>query len=112
MVTRFGGVSMSFELEEYTESIQLLYYEDENLFRDAAFGNIIYNIYEFITPSDLYLFRHDSKYYCFPMVGFRNIMCEIIVIPDETCGERYESGEDIGDDYERIDRYQRSRRGS
>jgi len=97
----------------------ILYYEDENIFRDADMGHIIYNIYEILTPSQIFLFRHSLEHNCFPTRYDRNVWCEIIVIPDETCGAQYEEEwpidddmvEDWGDDYERVGRYHRSKQG-
>jgi len=89
------------------EFILLCYYEDENIFTDGE-GHIIYNMFELITPNDLFLFRHDRGNNCFRLVYDPRFMCEIISIPDEVCGHQTKPHILLGDDYERIDRFERA----
>ena len=83
----------------------LYYYRDENLFIDDD-GHVVYDLFTMITPQNLFMFRHDEGYNTFPMVGNSNILCEIIPIPDEVCGWQELFDIDVGDDYERIERYE------
>ncbi len=80
----------------------LYYYEDENLFVDDD-GHVIHDLFNIITPHNLFMFKQDFGYNLFPVVGKRNVLCEIIPMPDEVGGPKEI---DIGDDYERIGRYE------
>lgn len=102
-IIRGGGVIVNDKLIFY-----LYYYEDENLFTDNG-GHVIYDIFNIITPQDLFLFQYDNGYNIFPMVWNPNTLCEIIPIPDEVCGLQDIPDIDIGDDYERIERYEKAR---
>ena len=83
----------------------LYYYEEENFFTDEN-GWIIYDLFNIITPLDLYLFQTDNGYNVFPMVGHDDVFCEIISVPDECCGlQEFPHPVDMGDDYETLDRY-------
>lgn len=83
----------------------LYYYEEENFFTDED-GWIIYDLFNIITPLNLYLFQTDNGYNVFPMVGHDDVICEIISVPDECCGlPDYPEPMDVGDDYETLDRY-------
>jgi hypothetical protein len=65
----------------------ILYYEVDNIFTDMD-GNIIYNIFDMITPNDLLLFRDDPGNNSFCMKSDRDKICEIITIPEDGyCGE-------------------------
>lgn len=86
----------------------MYYYEDVNLFTDDD-GHVIYDIFTIITPQDLFLFRHDNGFNVFPMRGHDDVLCEIIPVPDEVCGLQEFPELDLGDDYERIDRYEKAR---
>lgn len=87
--------------------IYLFYYEDENFFTDE-YGEIIYNMFDMITPQDLFMFKYDRGYNLFPHKKDRTILYEIITIPEEICGEQ-ELYIDVGDDYERMERYEKAR---
>ena len=86
----------------------LYYYERDNMFTDED-GNIIYDLFTLITPQDLFLFRYDHSHYIFPMVGRNDINCEILLIEDAVRNALYSV--DIGDDYERIERFERAKYG-
>ena len=86
----------------------LYYYEDDNLFTDDD-GHVIYDIFSVITPQDLFLFRHDNGFNVFPMRDHNDVLCEIIPVPDEVCGLQDLLPIDLGDDYERIDRYEKAK---
>ena len=86
----------------------LYYYEGENIFKDEK-NTIIYNPFKVITPQDLFLFRHDYGINLFPMRNNPSRLCEIILIPDEICGLQDMFDMDIGDDYERIERYEETK---
>lgn len=68
-------------------SIYLYYYEDENIFVDE-YGEIVWDIFYLITPSDMLLFKSDwDKYDIFPVINMDNITCRIVVIPNgPICG--------------------------
>lgn len=90
--------------EDYT--LYLYYYEQQNVFTDID-GIVIYNIFEIITPNDLFLFRHDSGFNYFPFVGDKEWLVEIITVPDEVCGwQETLDFIDFGDDLERVNRYE------
>lgn len=63
-------------------SLHLLYYEDGNFFVDSA-GEIVYNLFNIITPRDLFMFKNDSSglYDKFPYVKDRNVLVCLIYIP-------------------------------
>ena len=82
----------------------IFYYENENLFTDDD-GHVIYDLFTVITPQELFLFRHDNGFNVFPMKGHDDVICEIIPVPDEVCGLQETPEIDLGDDYERIERY-------
>jgi len=88
--------------------LYLYYYEDENLFTDDD-GHVIYDIFTIITPQDLFLFRHDNGFNIFPMKEHNDVLCEIIPVPGEVCSMQEVPEIDLGDDYERIERYEKAR---
>lgn len=92
----------------YKSYFYINYYQDENIFTDEC-GNIMYDIFTVITPQNLFMFRHDYGNNCFPMVGNPDILCEIILVPDEVCGLHEIYDLDPGDDYERIMRYEEAK---
>lgn len=67
--------------------VQILYFEDDNIFTDDD-GHIIENIFELITPGDLYLFRSDPGYNVFPLRSNNRVLVEIVG-PDEFPGDGY-----------------------
>lgn len=86
----------------------LYYYEDENLFTDDD-GHVVYDIFDLITPQDLFLFRHDNGFNVFTLRTDQDILVEIVPIPDEVCGLQEIPPINLGDDYERIERYMMAR---
>lgn len=56
----------------------VIWNETENAFYDEC-GQHIENIYELITPDNIFLFRHNHGNCLFPMVDDRWILIEIIV---------------------------------
>jgi len=56
---------------------RIFWNRDENVFYDVH-GYVIVNIFEFLTPNDIYLFRQDHGYCMFPVRFGRKIMCEIM----------------------------------
>lgn len=68
------------------EKVHIFYYEDENLFIDEE-GEVIYDIFSYITPQNLYMFHHDWGIYDeFLLPGFTTTKCQIIVVPEgEIC---------------------------
>ena len=70
---------------QFKHVLYLLYYEAQNVFTDDE-GQLVLDLYNIITPSDLFLFRKDPGNSTFPMVGNRRVLVEIIVIPEEVCG--------------------------
>lgn len=85
----------------------IYYYEEENVFTKDD-GRVIFNIFDIITPNDLYLFRYDPSFSCFSMKDNRNILVDIISVPEEVCGWIEIPDIDLGDDWERIERYERA----
>ena len=51
--------------------------EDQNVFYDQSDEYV--NIFELITPHDLYLFRHDHGCCMFPCRLDNNLLCEIVI---------------------------------
>lgn len=41
-----------------------IYYSEENYFVDES-GSIVYDIFRYITPNDLYLFKHNREFMIF-----------------------------------------------
>jgi len=78
--------------------LHIYYHDRENIFTDDD-GHVIYDLFDIITPQDLFLFRFDPGFNCFPVVGDPDVLCEIIIEPGEDCGSP-----DLGDDEERIGR--------
>jgi hypothetical protein len=91
------------------EIFYMYYIEEDNIFADQDYY-IIYNPFLYITPNDLFLFRYDNAHNLFPMVDNPNILCQIVPIPDELIFFYEGNDIDIGDDYERIGRYERAGR--
>lgn len=90
------------------EKVYLYYYEDENIFVDDD-GHIVYDIFKYITPQNLYLFKKDQAVNLFPMLRSPRNYCEIVPIPVEARTMLESKDFDIGDDYERIERYEREK---
>lgn len=68
---------MKQEIIPYSESYDIFYityYPDTNEFYDSC-GFVITNIFEFITPNDLYLFRHGVQY-TFQHRLIKGVLCE------------------------------------
>lgn len=45
------------------DALALFYYEEDNYFVDE-YGNVIYNIFSYISPSQLFLFKKGRTYMC------------------------------------------------
>lgn len=67
---------------KYQEVIYLWWDPRDNTFYDQH-GAQLPNIFEIITPNDLFLFRNDHGYSIFPYVKDRRILCEINVLDEE-----------------------------
>lgn len=74
-------------MEEY-EKLYLYFYEDANVFADED-GYVVYHIFDFITPQNLYLFRHDYGFNVFPMKDDPEILVVLVLVADEMYA-RYE----------------------
>lgn len=61
-----------------TEVLYFLWDPQENKFYNE-YGLLIVNIFEFITPNDLFLFRHDHGNSIFQHRTDTHILCEILV---------------------------------
>lgn len=85
------------------ESLALYYLKEENVFMDGE-GEIVFEIFEIITPNDLYLFKRHKAYMIASHRTEPGIFVELYWPEDEE--ERYF---DVGDDYERIERYEKAR---
>lgn len=97
-------------------NIYLVYYENENYFVDLETDQILFEIYNVITPSDLFLFRHDPDKFCkFPWVMDRHVTVHIIFVPiGEICSDyvgylKMVETNDLKDDYDRYEKYERTR---
>jgi hypothetical protein len=95
-------------------SIYLFYYELENFFVDLETEQIVFDIYNLITPNDYFLFRYNPDKFCeFPWVMDRYITVRIIYVPkDEICGLNPNYRElidinDLRDSYGRYEEYER-----
>ncbi len=82
----------------------IYYYENENIFTDDD-GHVIFDLFSIITPQDIFLFKYDNSVNLFPMKGHDDILCEIIPVLDEEDVLSF----DTGDDYERINRYEKAK---
>lgn len=86
------------------------YLEEENMFVEED-GTIIFDLFDIITPRDLFLFRHDQdKFDTFPLVKHREITVHVDVIPSgDICGLKYMGVLDLGDYYDRWELYERTK---
>ena len=77
-----GGSSM-IEPEEliykmgYDGILQFFYDSEENIFYDQC-GIRVVNIFEVLTPNDIFLFKQDPGYNAFPHRDDHRILCEIL----------------------------------
>ncbi len=62
--------------EPYEEVISLYYTRDDNVFIDED-GNIVWNIFELITPNDLYLLRRHQEYMVVRHRTLPGVVCEL-----------------------------------
>lgn len=85
------------------ESLALYYLKEDNVFIDGE-GEIVFEIFEIITPNDLYLFKRHKAYMIVNHCTEPQIFVELYWPEDEE--ERYF---DVGDDAERIERYEKAR---
>jgi hypothetical protein len=61
----------------YDEVLYLSFNSDENIFYDEC-GKRIANIFELITPNNLFLFRQNPRYCLFPYIEDSHILCKIL----------------------------------
>jgi len=61
---------------EYDAILYIYYDVEANLFYDDGWD--FFNIYEVVTPNDIYLFKHDPGFRTFPHRSDRSILCEIV----------------------------------
>lgn len=95
-------------MDDERSTFYLYYYENENLFTNER-GQIVFNMFELITPNDMFLFRKDDNFNCFPMRNNRDAFIQIIPIPFEFWAWQEVAYLDIGDDLERVKRYEEAR---
>jgi len=81
------------------ESLALYYLKEDNVFIDGE-GEIVFEIFEIITPNDLYLFKRHKTYMIVNHRTEPQIFVELYWPEDEE--ERYF-------DEERIERYERAK---
>jgi len=88
--------------------LTLYYYESENIFVDEE-GEIVYDLFRIITPSDLYLFHEiPDDYEFFPMVDHPDVDVYILTIPKEPiCGQLYNPQLDLRNCYELYEEHER-----
>jgi len=87
-------------------SVCMYYFAKLNAFRDGE-GEFIYNIFEFITPFQLQMFRQERVDIFVPHRTIPNFFVELLYF-DEEAQEAYEFI-DVGDDLERIERYEKNK---
>lgn len=58
------------------------YKENINRFVDDRFGNIIHDIYRYLTPSQIMLFKENHEYCLFPSI-FDDLIIELVYMDDE-----------------------------
>jgi hypothetical protein len=94
-------------LNNEEEGIKYFYYfEEENIIIDEN-GQIVYDIFRYITPSQLYLFKKDYGHSYFNMVGNNSVSIEIIPITEENCRVTDNYLRDYPDEYyDHYDRYE------
>lgn len=86
----------------YEAVIEIFYDEVENAFYDEC-GQRINNIFELVTPNDLYLYKSEAtRYSSFFQRDDPRILCEIHDLEDPGDGY-YNSRKDIYDEYECIE---------
>ncbi|MCK9288697.1 MAG: hypothetical protein M0P29_14165 [Sphaerochaetaceae bacterium] len=87
-----------------SDNMALFYLKDDNVFMDGE-GEIVFEIFEAISPNDLYLFKRNKKY---TVVNHHSLPGSFVELywPEEEYEERFF---DVGDDYERIERYEKAR---
>jgi hypothetical protein len=64
-------------MDHNKETKTFYYFEEDNHIVDEN-GQIVYDIFRYITPSQLYLFKKDYRHNYFNMVGNNSIFVEII----------------------------------
>ena len=74
---------MSFDFD-FTEVLSFFYNPLENYFEDED-GEIAWDILEFITPNDLFLFRHNEESIIVPNRQNRNLGIELLYPVDGDC---------------------------
>ena len=62
---------------EYVDILYFVYDSTENMFYDQC-GFRIVNIFEELTPNDIFLFRSNPGYYLFKKRNFKNVWCKIL----------------------------------
>lgn len=89
-------------------NLYLYYYEKENIFVDEE-GEVIFDLFRAITPSDLFLFRNIlDDYENFPMVDHPEVTVRIISIPKEpVCGRLHIPALDLQKCFEQYEQYER-----
>lgn len=84
------------------DNMALYYLKDDNVFMDGE-GEIVFEIFEVISPNDLYLFKRNKEYTIVNHHTQPGLLVELYWPEEE------EYCFDIGDDYERIERYEKAR---
>ena len=78
-----GGIGMNYVATcnmnqgRYTKLVYIVYQPHVNMFYDYR-GKRLSNVFELITPNDLYLYRHDPGNSIFPHRSKPDTLCEII----------------------------------
>lgn len=89
-------------LREAKERMALYYLKHENVFIDGE-GEVVFEIFEIITPNDLCLFKKYKEDMLFTHRTEKDILVELYW-PEENWGTM-----DVGDDPERIRRYEEAK---
>lgn len=72
-----GSPTLEMLIESGIQDAMAFFYDVvNNVFLDED-GFIVWNMLEFVTPNDLYLFRHHEQYMVFQHRSLPGIMCEL-----------------------------------
>lgn len=73
----------------YDKVVYVRYDPDDNIYYDEC-GFRIDNIFEMLTPNDVYMFAQDPGYNTFPLRNHVHTLCEILVETEEEMTDFYD----------------------
>ena len=68
------------------EVVSLFYDKDQNIFKDEN-GYMIWNMYEYVSPTDLYMFLHRRECMYFRHAHISDTLCELYYPSRNMCEE-------------------------